>query len=871
MQNLRRHAVDPAQPFEFHLAADARNSRTDYSDDQAWTVKLGRRDEAAIAFQTQYGGRAGLVSLVPMWRLGDRTIYQHLTYAEEPVMTHFAPNYLQIEAAPLPELKLVLRFWAMESRAAGCEFNLTNNGTVDISLQLDLFGHVVINGRNRKLNVLTIGDYSLALHLGQIGNINPVVTLEGASADIYGGRISSPKIGCRVELAPGASTRIPFVSAGLADMRDSFSVAMNWMSRTWDDYFERINRDAAAVPKITTGNADWDRLIDLSYVHLIQSFMSPTEHLPHCSPVANRAANRGWSRRGDGGDHIRAWSGQDPTLACLSVPAIAGIDAELAKGIILNFLSTQDESGFVDRQPGLGGQRQGLLMMPLLARLSWMIYAATADQAFLADVLPALVAFFGCWLNADHDADDDGLPEWRSERQMGYIAFPTFGRGQAWAQGADIRQMETPDLLAYLISEADAICQIAELLDATETGDVVSKQLTLLEARLEELWDGTRFTYRDRDTNLTSEGIRLLQRGAGDQVHEIDQALLKPARVMVRVVGGVSQVPRVTLEFEGVDAAGQPCLIEAGVDDFDWQNRQGVFTTEQPLSHVQRIAISGLSRVYKVYAETIDSSRLDINALLPLWTGRLKPEQAASLVRLALDEERFLRPNGVTMVSASDRNFDPSNARGGGGIWMYWLSLVGEGLLKSGYRAEATALIKRVLNGLARVLEREGKLSQFYHADEAKGFGEDHHIGGIVPLTLLGDVIGVRVTAPDRVWVGGEFTWSGAITIEQHGVTVRRGADEIRVDFPSGHSETLAADAPWQLIMDPTPQAPVDAPVTAPALPDFQLPSERDADGSVKIEVEDAESHTIGGNREADSAGDTPPPAQDTDEESPGH
>ena len=667
MENLRRQSIDHRDAFEFYIAAEARSSRTNYADDQAWTVKLGARDEAAFAFQTQFGGRAGLVSLVPIWVLKDRSIYQCFAYAEAPVIRQIAPNFLQIEASPTPDLGLVARFWVMESQAAGGQFTLTNRSAEDASLQLDLFGHVVINGRNCKLNVLTMADYTLALHLGQIGDINPVVTLEGASVEVYGGRINSPKIGRRFTIRAGETVSLPFVVAGLADMRNSFSLAMNWMSRPWSPYFERINRDAAAVPRITTGNPNWDRVIDLSYIHLLQSFMGASEHLPQTSFVANRAGNRGWSRRGDGSDHIRSWSGQDPTLAYLAIPAVASIDGDLAKAVIRNYLAIQDETGFIDRQPGLGGQRQGYLMMPLLARLSWLVYEHSEDETFLAEVLPALLAFFWRWLDAEFDADRDGVPEWRSERQLGYVAFPTFGRGQYWAQGADIRQMEGPDILAYLISEADALCRIADLLEEVESKQVISNQLDVLETALEEFWDGNHYRYRDRDTHLTSESIEFLQGGAGDEIHDVKRELLMPARVMIRVVGGLSQRPRITLKLEGEDEAGRSCTIDAGVDEFLWLNRQGVYISEQALLKVTRVAISGLSRVYKVYARTIGSSRLDINALLPLWSGRLSKARAAMLTELALDEKHFLRQNGLTMVSASDRHFDPSNARGGGG------------------------------------------------------------------------------------------------------------------------------------------------------------------------------------------------------------
>ncbi len=67
MENLRRWEMNRSVPFNFQIAADARFSRTDYTDDQVWKLNLGSRDNPALALQTQFGGRAGLASIVPMW------------------------------------------------------------------------------------------------------------------------------------------------------------------------------------------------------------------------------------------------------------------------------------------------------------------------------------------------------------------------------------------------------------------------------------------------------------------------------------------------------------------------------------------------------------------------------------------------------------------------------------------------------------------------------------------------------------------------------------------------------------------------------------------------------------------------------------
>ena len=837
MRNLRRYSLDAASAIQFQLAADARMSHTDYADDQVWSVELGAGDRAALAYQTRFGGRAGLVSLAPIWQIGDRRIYQQRQYVEAPVVTHFAANFLRVQAQISAQLKLFANFWVMESHAAGGEFNLTNDGDEALQLQLELFGHVVINDRNRKLNVLTLGDYSLALHLGQIGTLNPVVTLEGASHDVYGGRISSPKLGLKLSLEPGQSARVPFVTAGLNEIPDSHSVAMNWMSRPWTPYFEQIDREAAAAPKVYTGNARWDLTLDYSYAILLKSIMQGTEHLPHASFVANRAVNRGWSRRGDGTDHIRAWSGQDPTLAHLIVPAMASIDPEVASGIIRNYLDTQDKSGTVDRQPGLAGQRQGLLMMPLLARMTWQVYEQTDDEAFIAEVFPKLVSFFERWLHGDHDADGDGVPEWQSERQMGYVAFPTFGMGQGWAQGADIRQMETPDLLAYLIAEAEALIDMARVLES-DVQDSLQELLGRLRALLEEFWNGSRYSYRDRDSHQTSEGIELLYGGAGDQLHTIERELSPANRVAIRVVGGVSQRPRIRLRLKGRDEHGADCQIQADVDEFLWHNRQGAYISNRALSFVKSIEVDGLSRVYKVHAQSIDCGRLDINHLLPLYTGSLPIERAKALVELAMDDRHFWRANGLTMVSAADRNFDPSNGRGGGGIWIFWLSLIGGGMVKSGFRREATKLIKRVLESLSQILKRDGYLSQFYHADEHRGFGEDHHVGGIAPLGFLHDVIGIRIVSSRKVWVGGEFTWGEPIRIEQHGIIVERDSESTRVEFPSGHGEMLPANIEWRAIIDPTTPPETEEAETDSPLPGAPIPPDEEDESSVVISVE---------------------------------
>jgi len=851
MNNLSRQEIDAERPFDFHLAADARMSQTDYCDDQAWRLQLGRGTEPALCWQTQYGGRADSVRLTALLRLDEQLIYHGRAYAQPPVIRAFAPNFLQLDAMPSAELALTARYWVMDSRAAGGEYILQNTGDSHLQLTLELIAAVDIRQRKRKLHVLTQADYSLALHLGQVGKLNPVLVLEDATVEVYGGRIDSPKLGCRLVLAPGERRSVRFVVAGYEEMRDSLSVAQHWLAQSWSAYYARIDELAAASPKIRTGNREWDLLLDLSYAQLLKSFMRPTAHLPMPSLVAARASQRGWSRRGDGSDHPRDWAGQAPAWAYLAGGALASVDAGLARGLLQNYLAVQEKSGFIDQQPGLGGQLQGLACRPILARLCWQIYQQGHDEDMVKAALPGLRAFFEYWLAQPR--------AWQSERQMGYIAFPTFARGLAWGQGADVRSMESPDLLAYLISEAAALGELAQVSGDAGCAQLAADSLAALDAQLEQLWDGQRYRYRDRETGSSAPGVLLLQRGAGDEVHEIARELPQPARVLLRIVGGLRQRPRISVQLEGRDAAGKPYSESAPADAINWQNRQGIYTSQRAFSFVQRISVPGLSRVYKLNAASIDSSRLDINALLPLWTGRLPRERAAALVELALDEQHFRRAKGITMVSARDQRYDPSNARGAGGIWMYWQALLLEGMLAAGYRREACDLLQCLLEVLARVLQRDGKLAQFYHAEEARGIGQDHHIAGLAPLNALHELLGLRIVAPDCVQAGGDFLWGQPVTIEQHGVYASRSADGTRIDFPSGQRVELPPDSPWQTVWDSRAAAMPEGAAAAPSLSP-PLPISDEDTGPIEIALQPEDGQPL------DDRGDDAPQPDATDD-----
>ncbi|MBZ0302755.1 MAG: hypothetical protein K8J31_23630, partial [Anaerolineae bacterium] len=417
-------------------------------------------------------------------------------------------------------------------------------------------------------------------------------------------------------------------------------------------------------------------------------------------------------------------------------------------------------------------------------------------------VFPGLLKFFQRWLQAD--ADRDGLPEWQHELQTGYGYWPTFGGVQPWADNTDMHTVESPDLLAYLLSEAISLQAIASTLQEAAHEQQLGTSIRTIQAALDSLWNGERYVYRDRDTHTTAPRQTVLKEGRGDQAHILAIRLDPPGRLNLRIQGGVNHTPRFKLEIKGLDLNGQEIQVSADQNAFIWQQNRGVHTTEAVFSQVDVVRFDGLSRVYSVDIHTPDTTRLDLNALLPLWAVLLPDAHQEAIIDLL--RAQFVRPNGVTMCAASDPAFDPSNAAGCGGIWPFWLNLIGEGLIEAGRLDLAADLLQRLLRVQVEVLRQHKHFSEFYHSDQAVGLGTPGHLGGSVPVNLLLRVLGVRIISTGKVWTGGTYAWSGPVSVRQHGVEVQRSADGTTVTFPSGYEVQLPADAEWQAVIDPKPK-----------------------------------------------------------------
>jgi len=808
MNGLRRWTMAHL-PHSAYLNADARLSPTDYTDDQTWELVLGQAEAPALALQTHYGGRVKAVSLVPLVTIDQHTIVQAQTYDQLPQIVHAAPNFWHIEARPLRDLHMTLRVVAFSSHCIGGTIELHNQDDSALSLRLELFGHAEARSTDDpRLAIVTLSDMGKGLSLGLFPGLAPVAIVKDGGSDMTS---AAPRIGQNVKLKPQAKHVMRWACAARASIGESSALAQRWLAQDWEAILKSIGLASLALPRFETGDESLDALLDGTAIRLMQAFFRPYGAFPGPLLVGLRTPSYGYSAKRDGSDYIRAWNGQDPYTTALVAPMIASTAPRLAQGLIDNLISTQAADGSIDYKPTTHNVRQGYLHPPFLAHLVERIAEHTQDETWLRHTCPALAKFLARWLR--QDADQDGVPEYQDERQLGVIALPIFGEGHAWAQGLDISTVESPDLIALLLRDLQALQRLLEGLGEAMPDDLL-RAIPQLQKALDDLWDGSAYRTRDRDSHHSAtESLVLLDEVSGEGEHFISTTLPAgpPQRVIVRIVGGASLTPEVTCTLDGRDSQGQAVRVVLHKGDFVWSGRQGVATTSVAFQQVDRLICQGLSRVYRISAYTPIHTRQDVRAFAPLILESTPNAQREAMLKALSAKDGLWRSSGLSLVPASD----PAYGETQGGVWVWWNALIGQAL-----PPRRSAELLRALLATQAKAHQQGHFGQFYQGDAALALGEADHLLGLPPLDWVLHAVGVRILDAHRVLVEPNFAWGKTVTLQQHGISVRRSTRSVQIKFPGGHTVRLDEPIQRQIIRDAKPKPLAQPqPIQLPSMP----------------------------------------------------
>ena len=521
----------------------------------------------------------------------------------------------------------------------------------------------------------------------------------------------------------------------------------------------------------------------------------PSDHLSHPSFVQSRRPDHGHSLRGDGSDYPHLWSGQTALDAWYLNTILLPGGLALAKGVLENFLSVQEENGEIDWKPGLAGQRSRLLAQPLLAALTWQIYEISQDDAWLETCFIPLLKFFTAWFTAEYDADEDGMPEWKHALQTGFPDAPIYNRWQQGGQAVDIAVLECPSLAGFLFNECQTLIKIAERLKKTDTLPWLEAKSSDLYQIISSMWNARSKTYRYRDyaTENSNKGTVLRTiKGRGE--FKLERHFKTPQRLQIQLALANNDTRPLQITLKGRDEKRKVSeTISFG--QLHWANGKATCTTHNTFMQLDEVNIRGLSADDTGTLAAIDYTQEDISLLLPLWAGAADQQTAKILIEKTI-LPRYLKKYGL---SATPQGSKEHGEEWKSAVHMTWNDLIGEALLAYGYRAQVAKLVTRLMNAHAQILVNHRHFHEVFHAETGEPGGEETILGGLPPLGLFLKVLGIKRLTASELIIEGQNPFPNPVTIRYQTVEITRNKKNTIVTLQSGETITLSGPGPHRV------------------------------------------------------------------------
>lgn len=784
---MREWHLTSDDPLTLTLAADARLSNTDYTNDQIWELTLGKGSPPALAVQTTFGLRARLMRMFPRFFENDETIFDPAHFAGQPVIQVCLPNYIRLACSPLDGIQLLMEYWVPLSQAICGKVTIQNKSERNRNIRVDWIGQLTPTDGERLSPVEIQGVSVLS---GRADNLSPVIFLTKGPKFGSG---SYPCLSLSFDLSPQDEKSFLWVEAALETQEASFAMARSLAASRWEAEQARIEMQNASQLEIYTGDPDWDTCLMLTQKTAFGLFHSANAHLPQLSIVTNRQPDQGFSLRGDGSDYTHAWNGQSILdVYCLSQILLPSAP-ELIQGLLENFLAVQEQNGFIDMKPGLSGQRSRLLATPLLCSLVLQVDGVLEKPEFLEQAFPKLLTYFDCWFSPGNDRDQDGIPEWTHPTQSGHEDHPTYSPWNSWSQGVNISTTESPALCAFLYQECLSLIKIGKKIGAVQRQKQLEETADRLRTAVEKSWDDDKPSYLDwdRDTHVSPEGGLLAQTN-GSGLILFQQSFTQPVRLLFQIHPGKSTRPNPKIYIHGLNPAGRRRVEPITADKFRYTGERATFTTENVYATLEQIEIQNLDPADQVSILQASLTHQDQSLFTPLWAGIPDKERAAKLIEQSLlNPESYWKPFGVPMCADAHPEPEARVCRSGN---LFWSQIIGQGLLAYGYRQQASELVSRLMRAAIQSLRSEACFRQHIDAATGQGWGESNVISALAPLGLFLETLGVRFYSQQRLMIRGFNPYPWPITVRYRGTQILFEKDLTTITFANG--QTLVIDDP---------------------------------------------------------------------------
>jgi hypothetical protein len=623
---------------------------------------------------------------------------------------------------------------------------------------------------------------------GRSGELSPVVFMTGGP-DV--GSASFPSLSMLLTLEAGAARQLIWAEAALPAIADSFDLARQTTAMPWEALAARIElQDAGSRVDIFSGDHALDSAIAVSQNEAHRLLQSAKHNLAHNSFTTTRLPDQGWSQRGNGSDYPPAWSGQTALDAYALASALLPGDGDTLKGILRNFISSQQPDGRIDFKPGLAGQRTSLRTQPILGTLAWQIYTESdLDLPFLREVYPPLLRSLREWLHPESSL----RPTWEHALQSGFEDNPLFDLWKPDGQGIDPQAIVNPALLAMLYRECASLGEMAKTIGQTEDLEWIEARADELKTAVEACWDEESGSYRYVEQGLPfTAGGEILYSGGAEARLDLDKDFDPPRHLCLQASLNSAVTRPLAVMIVGADAQG-PFIETITPRSMRWLDQRVCLTSQRVFSHIECVEIRGIEASDQLKIATIDARQQDLTLLLPLWAAIPTQERATAMAENLISVDgRYATEHGLSLWPTDAPSPQEPLLTG---VYPFWNALIAEGLLRYGFTELSKQLLLELADSMSSSLAEQGAFSRCTLPGKPSS-GEENPVSALFPVRLFLKLLGLEINTPNRILIRGNSPFESAVTVKYRGMKMIRQVAQTQIALPDGQTVTVDGPGP---------------------------------------------------------------------------
>ena len=737
-------------PIGLTLAADQAFNPEPDALDVVWQVGL---DEGApLSLFSTLGLQARSFHIFPQISLNKIPFERIGGFFARPRIDKIYSNYAKLTVTPQFELEAMLEFWLRSGSCLQGRISIFNHGSENLDVGARLTARLITLQGSSELRPVKQGFQNKLK--GQSGNLSINLEIEGGSTTILSPNLALEQ---NKQLKPGQSLQSLW-QCKLQPVPDEAATVDRPFPVNWDGEIAKIEiANDCRMLQINTALPAWDAVIFSNQNQAFQLLRCDAQNMVR--PDRSRSIHSAFTPKLSLGKSkisaLELWQ----ILSSL-IPA----QSELAAQIFTDFL----EDALLEHEKN----PQNALPFPCLCDLSWRIHQQIEGKEFLTALYPQLKKLSLAWFSPQHDRDQDGIPEWSKIEQAGLTSLPNFNLLEEEAFPIQINATEQVNLNALLRIELRELQKIAQIAEDSDAIVEIGEHLSVLDAFLANYENKTNNnTVLDFESGQWQKG-ELIYDGKLDDFGEKAIYLAKSSRLNLRLKPQIQLKKPATFYLHGENQDGEQVVEAIEPKDLLWLPGSFFYTTKEIYCRIDKISALDLKdcnlRIHKA-----DLECQDIGLLFTLPDSEAEDDPESSL-ETSISNYEFGIPENLNLEAEEQQ------------VNLGWNLLLLADLIRKGEIVIAFQLLKQLILAQGKQLSQEHNTSDRWDARTGRILASRNTIGGLIPVSLILDLAGIRIYNEDKLSIQGQNPFPGPFKLLYRGLEVIREGKNTTVRFQDG-------------------------------------------------------------------------------------